>query len=190
MANRYEGLFEGWEIGVAKKVIEKFRKQWTCLAREDFDDLLQECLTHWHFSKDDYNAAAGANERTFMSRVIENKLGHIVEKLTSDKRKVFQTSDSLNERISDDEDAPTYLDQLPDRTIPNLRLSAELRIDVVKTFHKLTPQQQRLCRLLVDEGLNPTEASKILEISRDTFYEEVRRIRAIFQKANLHEYLD
>lgn len=190
MANRYEGLFESWEIGVAKNVIEKFRRKWKCLEREGFDDLLQECLTHWHFSKDDYNPSAGANRRTFMSRVVEHKLGHIVEKLTSDKRKVFLTSDSLDERISDEEDSPTYLDRLSDNSVPSLRINAELKIDISKTFQKLTPRQRELCRLLSDEGMSIKEASEILKTPRTTLNEEVKRIRAIFQKAELCEYLD
>jgi len=45
----YEGLFEGWEVAVAKHLVNEFKKQWTCLDIDDFDDLLQECLTHWFF---------------------------------------------------------------------------------------------------------------------------------------------
>ena len=190
MSNRYEGLFENWEIGVAKNVIERFRKKWKCLAREGFDDLLQECLTHWHFSKDDYDPSAGANLRTFMSRVVAHKLGHIVEKLTSDKRKISLASNSLDERISDEEDSPTYLDQLPDDSVSNLKISAELKIDISRTFQKLTPQQKKLCRLLGDEGLSIKEASEALKTPRGTLYEEIKRIKAIFQKEKLHEYLE
>ncbi len=187
MANRYEGLFEDWEIGVAKNVIEKFRKQWTCLEREDFDDLLQECLTHWHFSKDDYQPTAGANERTFMSRVVEYKIGHIIEKLTSDKRKVFAVSASLDEPVSDEENSPTHLDQLPD---DSPQVSVELKIDVSRAWQKLTAQQQELCRLLGEEGLSIKKASEVLKKPRTTLNEEVKRIKKIFQKAKLREYLD
>lgn len=190
MANRYEGLFEDWEIGIAKKIIHEFRKQWACLDREEFDDLLQECLIRWHFSKDDYSAKAGANRRTFMARVIKGKLLDLVDALTSDKRKISSTSESLDECVSDEEDSPTYLDQLVDDSIPNLQFSAELKIDISNAFKKLNPHQQDLYRLLSEEGLSIKEASQVLGTPRGTLYEDIKRIKAIFQKESLHEYLD
>ncbi|MFA4905065.1 MAG: sigma-70 family RNA polymerase sigma factor [Candidatus Margulisiibacteriota bacterium] len=191
-APRYQGLFEDWEIGVAKNVIERFRKQWKCLELEGFDDLLQECLTHWHFSKDDYDPSAGANERTFMSRVVEHKIQHIIEKLTTDKRKVSSESVSLDERISDEEDSPTFLDRLSEdeNLTSNLHVSAELKIDITRAIQKLTPKQQELCRLLGEEGMSMSEASEALKTPRGTLYEDVKRIKAIFEKAKLHDYLD
>jgi len=192
MSPRYESLFEDWEIGVAKNVIERFRKQWKCLELEGFDDLLQECLTYWHFSKDDYDPSAGANIRTFMSRVLEHKLQRLVAKLTAHKRKVSSNCVSLNESISDEEDSPTYLDQLPENAghISNLHISSDLKIDLSKSIQKLTPKQQELCRLLGEEGLNIKEASEALKIPRGTLYEDIKRIKAIFQQEKLNEYLD
>lgn len=191
-APRYQGLFEDWEIGVAKNVIDRFRKQWKCLELEEFDDLLQECLTDWHFSKSDFNPSAGANIRTFMARVLEHKLQHIIEKLTTDKRKVAQECVSLDERISDDEDSPTFLDRLSEDEdyTSSLHVSAELKIDLTRAIQKLTPKQQELCRLLGEEGLSMSEASETLKTPRGTLYEEVKRIKAIFEKENLNDYLD
>lgn len=192
MSPRYEGLFQDWEIGVAKNVIERFRKQWKCLELEGFDDLLQECLTDWHFSKDDFNPSAGANVRTFMSRVVEHKLQHLVEKFTAGKRKAGIDNVSLDQPISDEEGAPTYLDRLSEDEghTSNLHISAELKIDISRTIEKLTPQQRELCRLLSEEGLSIKEASEVLNKPRGTLYEDIKRIKAIFQKANLNEYLD
>lgn len=190
-SQRYKGLFEDWEVGIATNVIERLRKDWTCLRMEEFEDLIQECLIHWHFSKDDYDPSAGANRRTFMARVVEHKLRHIIEKLTAGKRKAFVDNVSLDERISDEEDSPTYLDQLPadEEYFSNLRLSAELKIDLSRTYRRLSPKQQELCRLLGQEGLSIKEASEILKTPRGTLYEDIKRIKAIFQKENLHEYL-
>jgi len=192
MSPRYEGLFQDWEIGVAKNVIERFRKQWKCLELEGFDDLLQECLSYWHFSKDDYNPSAGANERTFMSRVIEHKLQKIVRDLTRDRRIIFNKSVSLDSPISNDEDSPTYLDQLSEdeNHVSDLHITALLKIDIHRTIEKLTPQQRELCRLLGEEGLSVSEASELLNTPRSTLYDDIKRIKAIFQQENLHEYLD
>jgi len=192
MSPRYEGLFQDWEIGVAKNVIERFRKQWKCLELEGFDDLLQECLTDWYFSKDDFNPSAGANVRTFMSRVVAHKLQHLIEKHTAGKRKAGINNVSLNEPISDEEDSPTYLDQLSEdeNHVSDLHITALLKIDIHRTIEKLTPQQRELCRLLGEEGLSVSEASELLNTPRSTLYDDIKRIKAIFQQDNLHEYLD
>lgn len=192
MSPRYEGLFEDWEIGVAKNVIERFRKQWKCLELEGFEDLLQECLSYWHFSKDDFNPAAGANIRTFMSRVVAHKLQHLIEKQTAGKRKAGINNVSLDEPISDEEGSPTYLDQLSEdeSRVSNLHITAQLKIDISRTTEKLTPQQRELCRLLGEEGLSISEASEVLKTPRSTLYEDIKRIKAIFQQENLQEYLE
>jgi len=192
MSPRYEGLFQDWEIGVAKNVIERFRRQWKCLELDGFDDLLQECLSHWYFSKDDYSPAAGANIRTFMSRVVEHKLQRLIEKHTAGKRKAGINNVSLNEPISDEEGSPTYLDQLSEDEshVSDIHITALLKIDISRTIEKLTPQQQELCRLLGEEGLSISEASELLKTPRSTLYEDIKRIKSIFQQGNLQEYLE
>ena len=41
-----EGLRQ-WEIAVTKKLVGEYRRRSRSLAREEFDDLMQECLAHW-----------------------------------------------------------------------------------------------------------------------------------------------
>ena len=41
-----DGL-DKWEIAVAKKVVGEFRRRSRILRREEFDDLVQDCLLHW-----------------------------------------------------------------------------------------------------------------------------------------------
>jgi mannose-6-phosphate isomerase-like protein (cupin superfamily) len=41
-----EGL-QRWEIAVTKKLVGEYRRRSRSLAREEFDDLMQECLAHW-----------------------------------------------------------------------------------------------------------------------------------------------
>ncbi len=192
MKPSYKGVFEGWEIAVAKKLINDFKKQWRCLGIDDFDDLLQECLTHWFFVKDKYNPLAEASEKTFMAGVVKNKLSDIVKDHERLRRKGAQNTVSLYEPLSDEEDAPTLLDSIPadEEYASNLRIHTELKIDISRTFQKLTPKQQELCRLLGEEGLNIKEASEALKTPRGTVYEEINRIKSIFEKENLHEYLE
>jgi len=183
--------FADWEIGVATNVIERSRNRWEYLKLE-FEDLRQECLTHWYFAKDKYDPTAGANQRTFMARVVENKLGHIIEELKTDKRRFTIEAISLDQPIFDEDDAPTLLDQIAADTefTSNLHIHAELKIDITRTIQKLTPKQQDLCRLLSEKGLSVKDASKLLKINRDTVYEEIKRIKTVFQQNNLHGYLE
>ena len=41
-----DGL-DKWEIAVAKKVVGEFRRRSRILGRDEFDDLVQDCLLHW-----------------------------------------------------------------------------------------------------------------------------------------------
>ena len=191
MSPSYKGLFEGWEIAVAKRLINDFKKQWSCLEREDFDDLLQECLTQWFFAKDKYRSGSDASEKTFMARVVKNKLFDIVKDRERLCRKEDQRNVSLDQPLSDEDDSPTLLDSLceDENYAANFCLHAELKIDLSSAFHKLTPKQQELCRLLGEEGLSIKEASEILQTPRGTVYEEIRRIKEVFERENLHGYL-
>lgn len=76
--------------------MNEFKKQWRCLDIDDFEDILQECLIHWLFAKDKYDPSAEASEKTFMGRVVRNKLTDIIKERERDKRKVFQNSVILN----------------------------------------------------------------------------------------------
>jgi len=191
MNHHYRGLFENWEIGLATKVINRFQNQWTCLKLEEFEDLLQECLTYWYFSKEDYNPSAGTNLRTFMSRVLEHKLQRIVEKLTAYKRKIRAKTTSLNNPVSDKDDSITYLEQISEDEDHSLcfLLKTQLKLDLYKAIPTLSSKQQELCHLLGEEGLSIKEASEVLKIPRSTLYEDIKRIRTIFQQEGLHEYL-
>lgn len=193
MGQNYRGLFQDWEIAVAKKLVNEFQGKWTCLEREDFDDLLQECLTHWFFAKDDYDPAREASQKTFMGRIIRNKLTDLVRQRESDKRKVAHLTVSLDKPLGENEDSPTLIDKIENGTVtdasPNPFLEIQLKIDLSKALQKLTPQQKELCRLLGEKGLTVKEVSQYLKTPRSTLYDELKRIRTIFMKEGLEDYL-
>ena len=191
MNTKYGTLFEGWEIAVTKKLVGDYRRQWKCLLLEDVDDLLQECLTHWIFAKDKYDPQKEASQKTFMARVVRNKLKDLVKERERDKRKTAQNSISLDAPILPDDDSPALIDTLEEEGGYSARLilQACLRVDLTKATKQLTPIQKKLCRLLGEEGLNMYEASQELKTPRSTLYEEIKRIRVIFEKENLREWL-
>ena len=189
MGLNYGGLFESWEIGVAKGIIDDYQKKYKSFAREDFDDLLQECLIHWLEVRDRYDASRGASKNTYMAQVIRNVLGRISERAETDKRRTIYESISLDEPLNDDEDEPTLKDKLSqsDDILPQIK--SELKIELSKVFQKLTPQQQKLCRLLGEEGLTISEACRRLDKHRMIVYRELARIRELFEKEGLKDYL-
>lgn len=187
MNQNYTGLFENWEIGVAKKVIQEFKTQWKWLQRIDEEDLLQECLTHWIFSQNSFNAEAGAKRNTFMARVVANKLRDIVRKQSSDKRKVTHESSSIDQPLNDDEDSSSLLDVLASDS--DFRFQADLKISIEQTFSSLTETQQKLCRYLSEGYTDMSDLAKTLGVGRATVYREIERIRSVFEKQGLKDFL-
>lgn len=185
----YGGLFESWEIGIAKKIINEYREKYKSLKIESFDDLLQECLICWLNLRDKYDPGREASKKTFMAGVIRKELGKIAEKARADKRKTIYESVSLDSPLNDDEDSSTLKDQLPASKDTPPQIESDLRIELSRVYQKLTPQQKKLCKLLSEDGLNINEASKHFGKHRSNVYREVLRIREIFEKEGLKNYL-
>ncbi|MEO8040906.1 MAG: sigma-70 family RNA polymerase sigma factor [Betaproteobacteria bacterium] len=190
----YRGLFEGWEIAVAKQLVGRFRSKWRSLGRESFEDLCQECLVHWFGVRDQFDPGREVSPRAFMAQVVRNKLADILREHESDRRKVNYVAASLDAPIGDDADAPTLLEALaeePYEGAPDVedRFGTDARIDLEAVLARLTPFQQRLCRLLGEEGLTVQEASRLLGLPRATLYDALKRIRKVFAEFGLQDYL-
>lgn len=187
MNQHYKGLFENWEIGVVIKVVREFKAKWKWLAKEDEEDLIQECLAHWLFVRDNYNPSGGAKQNTYMARIIRNKLMDLVREQSSDKRKAVHFSDSINQPLNDDEDAPSLLDILASDS--DFHLKAELKISFEQSFSKLTETQKELCRYLSSGCASITDLAETLGIGRATIYREIERIRKVFEQDGLKDFL-
>lgn len=191
MSTNYGRLFREWEIKIARKIVQEFRRKWKHLAKEDPDDLLQESLAHWLFVKSERAFEDEGHEKSFFRRVIKNKLMDLVREADTHKRKVIHESISLDEPLGDEAGASNHLDQLSETTSgPAGEIqSAQLRMDLDAALEKLTPRQQELCRLMLEEGLSINEASKHFKTYRSEIYREVERIRRIFEREGLKGYL-
>ncbi|MDD5422577.1 MAG: sigma-70 family RNA polymerase sigma factor [Candidatus Omnitrophica bacterium] len=189
MSLNYGALFEDWELALVKKVINDYRKERKYLKREGFDDLLQECLMRWLEVRDRYDPARGASRKTYMAEVVGSVLGRLMEKARADKRKAFYESISLDGHLNDEEDAPALKDRIIKNDDAPPQINSELKIELSKTYQKLTPQQQQLCRLLGEEGLSISETSRRLGKHRMIIYREIARIRELFEKEGLKDYL-
>ena len=186
----YGRLFDEWEITITKKIVQEFKRKWKYLAKEDPEDLLQECLAHWLFVKSERVFESEGFRRSFFRRVVKNKLMDLVREAGTHKRKAIHESVSLDAPF-DEEGAFSLSDELSEmKAGPASDIqSTQLRVDLAAALEKLTLRQKELCRLMLEEGLSVNEASKRFKTYRSEIYREVERIRRIFEREGLKGYL-
>jgi DNA-directed RNA polymerase specialized sigma24 family protein len=115
-----EGL-QRWEIAVTKKLVGEFRRRSRSLAREEFDDLMQECLAHWIVVRRKLAPDPDAPPVAYMAQVIRNKLTDLIREQAADKRAGEQEALSLDARsTARTDDARRLLadEESPSRTRP------------------------------------------------------------------------
>ena len=195
MALKHGEELQRWEIAVAKKLVGEFRRRSRSLAREEFDDLLQECLAHWLEVRRKLAPDPDGPPIAYMARVIRNKLTDLLRERSAAKRARDFDTVSIDAAVSESDDAPTFADLLDAATSrePGEAHSVDrndARIDIAKALLRLTPRQRRLCMLLGEEGLSIKEAAEQLRIPRGTLYEEIKRIRKVFADHGLGDYLE
>jgi RNA polymerase sigma-70 factor (ECF subfamily) len=194
MALKHGQGLQRWEIAVAKKLVAEFRRRSRSLEREEFDDLLQECLTHWLEVRRQLDPNLEEPPVAYMARVVRNKLTDLYREYEASKRGGAAESISLDAAVGDTEDAPTFAEVLEatGSAQPGSASAVDrddTRIDIAKALQTLTPRQRHLCRLLGEEGLSIKEAAARLRIPRGTLYEEIKRIRKVFADQGLEDYL-
>ena len=191
MAFTYGDGLQQWEIAVAKKLVGEFRRRSRRLEREEFDDLLQECLVHWIEVRGRLGPSSDGPPIAYMTRVVRNKLLDMLREQGATKRGGDVETLSLDAALGDDDDAPTFTDLIDAASIGMAgedTKDRDVRIDIARAMQTLTPRQRRLCAMLGEEGLSIKEAAARLRIPRGTLYEEIRRIRKVFADHGLGDY--
>ena len=193
MAFGYGNGIQQWEIAVAKKLVGEFRRRSRRLEREEFDDLLQDCLTHWVEVRARLTPSADDPPIAYMARVLRNKLTDLIREQGATKRGGDLDTVSLDAAFEDDDNAPTLADLIDGATSGAAGETTagdgrDARIDIARAMKNLTPRQRRLCALLGEEGLSIKEAAARLRIPRGTLYEEIKRIRKVFADHGLGGY--
>ena len=180
--SQYGDLFEEWELAVARNSVAHFKAKYPWLCFPDFDDLLQECLTHWYFTRGSFQQGKGASIKTYMSKVVKIRLQAILREQISYKRRFNHLARSLDEPLS--ESVETLADLVPDdRESANVAL----QIDVQSALQELTPLQQSICRLL-SEGYPVKRIAEIIGRPRTTVRDHIKRIKEVFIKRGLKNY--
>jgi RNA polymerase sigma factor (sigma-70 family) len=194
MALRPGDGLDKWEIAVAKKLVNEFRRRSRILVRDEFDDLVQDCLLHWigvrrRIAPDPDNPPVG-----YMAQVLRNKLTDLMREQGTEKRAGDLGMVSLDATVDGSEDGMTLAESLDASESAHSGEDGtthrhHLRMDLLRALARLTPAQQRLCLMLGEEGLSIKEAAERLRIPRGTLYEEIKRIRQVFADFGLDDYL-
>lgn len=181
-----EGL-QPWEIELAQDVVRGFLAPRAPFPALDFDDLLQECLLHWWTQRERYREERGASRGTYMRRILNAKLVDLTREANASKRGGGRIAHSLDRDAEETEEEGLALgDLVPSRV--DIEAESSLRIDLRSGMALLTKRQRLVVRALA-AGWQTTDISRRSGLSRDTLYEELRRIRQVFQDAGLEEYL-
>ena len=188
MTAGWRGLFTDWELSVARSVVHAHFSQWPCLRRYDFEFLLTGCLAHWYARRKTYRKSKGASQRTYMSRVLAHHLADLARRELAAKRRTDILAVSLDTPLYPDDPSVTLLDTLSSDLAGAPISDPGLLLDLLRALDRLTPLQRELC-LLLAESVPKSNIASLLGRSRDTVYEEIRRIRAIFRNDALQEYL-
>ena len=193
----YAGLFTQDEIKRALLLVRKFKAKREFLEREDTQDLLQRCLSHWYFKKEKFDPLRKVKRETFMSTVIENFL----EDINKYNERLRRREDSLSVPFSStdgvdfDDDFEQELDMNDSSDVPvedkNFRevINTDLKRLLAKAKNRLSKRQLELCRLFQQEGLSMRSVSKKMNLPRATLFDEILRIREVFRQEGLKDYL-
>jgi RNA polymerase sigma-70 factor (ECF subfamily) len=163
---------------------------------EDFHDIVQELTIHLWEQLDRFDPSRG-KRTTFIDRVVRNKAADILEARRAACRDCRLEMESIHEVVPADDGEDACLEDLAEtdavRSQQGLshdpfERGVELRVDLLRALARLSPEQLDLCRRLL-ENPNRSRIAADLGISRDTLYQSIHEIRAIFEQAGLRVHL-
>ena len=154
----------------------------------DADDLYQEGRLVWFRAKRTYRADGGASRSTYIGRVVENRLRDLARKARAVRRSSPGGVLSLDAPVGEDGDplADLLRDDAPSPDVEAER--SDLLERLARMRGRLPRRQQEVLDALADERPRAGIA-RDLGISRDTFYEDIRRIRDACRDAGLEDFL-
>lgn len=135
-----------------------------------------------------------AGVKTFVSRVIDNRIADLLTKLRIARSD--RSGPSCDDWVLDDEGAWTRRDAVidADRAGAHLGIARRsdeeqrcLEMDTASVLAALSPEQRELCVKLTTQ--KPTEISRETGMARSVLYQRIAALRQVFFRAGLHLYI-
>ena len=185
--------FADWEVDTAKAVVRSFVAARGPFAMHDFDDLVQECLLRWWQQRSLYSEGRGANRRTFMNRVLMNRLRDLRRQERAQKRRGDREARSLDKPLGNEgDDLGSLTDLLPDEGAEGRPDEAAERAELAEGIDRVRRRLTLRRRELLDgisAGFSMSELSRLLATPRSTLYDERERIKQEFRAEGLDDFL-
>lgn len=148
----------------------------------ELDDLEQEILALFLYqSKKSPYEKTKSTYKYWVSITIENICKELIRKKIVHNKYFSKTS--LNDFcFSDDNDSSEIIDLIEDKSANTFEEYYKLnqKEKLLNAIDKLPDELKDLCRMLQDK--NVTEIAKELNLSRDTIYRKIHRIKEILEK--------
>jgi len=198
--NNYKGLDEYAVKSIRIRARQLVGK--AGLVEADIPDLEQELAVDLWRRLPSYDPAR-ATRKTFIARVVEHRVATILEARRAAcrdvKREAFSLDDPLP--VQGDQGGEDWVssaggsmvldqDEIRQRTGAGCRSEAEereLRHDLEAVLQELSPDQRDLCFRVVDTPV--AEVARELGVPRTTLNDSLRRVQAVFARADLSSYL-
>jgi DNA-directed RNA polymerase specialized sigma24 family protein len=185
------GTFADWELHAVAAEVDAFLATHPSL-RVEAEEIVWECLQHWHRRRVRYAKSRGARERTFLNRVVGNKLLDILDRSLSGKEQLNRHASSIDVPVRDVEDltlADLLADEDPHGAPEGAALAAEVRWAVDRATAQLTERDRDVIERL-RRGDRVSEISRETGRSRGAVYGDIDRIRLVFEDEGLAAFLD
>lgn len=182
------GDLEEWEEQRVRQVVDIFLRRHSGIPGYDEDDLYQEGHIAWLRARKTYRAERGASIRTYIARVVENRLTDLAREARAASRRPAAGVDSLDAALGPD--GGSRADYLPDDAAsPSDEAErAELAERIARVRGRLPARQKDVFDALAEDH-QKVRIARDLGISRDTLYDEIRRIQDACRDAGLEEFL-
>lgn len=137
-----------------------------------------------------------AGVKTFICRVINNRLGDLLKSHEAASRGNGCTKESLDDWVRDETGNWVRRDTTVDASRRHAHLGIcerndheqrDLEMDIASVMESLSPQQRDVCAMLRTK--TPTEIARETGMARSVIYKHIAAIRAGFIKAGLDHYL-
>jgi RNA polymerase sigma factor (sigma-70 family) len=176
------------EVDIVNHVVRDFLSARRSHPDLELEDLVQECLIHWWQQRSSYDQSWGASIETFLRRVVKAKLIDLERGARAQKRGSGRSPGSLDQPLNEDEpESETLGDTIADPA--NTEWEALHQVSLEAALSRLSSRQREIIAGLREE-YTVSQISKRLGVPRATLYDQLKRIRQIFQDEGLNQFLD